>query len=326
MEIKSNAPLLAALKDSTAYHMFEREAEHPSHAYILISEDTVACEQLLTLLCLKVYCPKVCLTCAECRKVLGHNKPDIYDANPKGDAIQVEKVQDLIDDAQMGSYEDCTKIYIIRNMHLQRERVQNLLLKTLEEPHDNVLFLLTAEHEKGILPTVLSRVKSLNLTPFEQSQLVDILQAEGVNAPDTISKAAMGNVTLAMALGTDEHYFTTVDEVVDLLAEMKRVVDVPRYIYLQIFGKDNLPRSLDVLEIAIKDIMLVKNGLEQYVIYRNKLSIYRQIADGYPVRSLPMILDIINEAKLKVASYCTAVNIADSMLLGILEVKNICAQ
>lgn len=326
MEVTSNTPLKRALMASTAWQMYDHEADHPSHAYLLLSEDKTACEQLLLLMCARAYCKTVCMTCAECRKVFKHNKLDVAEPNPDGDAMKVEAAQAMIEDALLGSMEGGRKIYILRNMHLQSERVQNLLLKTLEEPNDNVTFLLTAEHEQGILPTVSSRVKTLTIPPFSVEDSVAILEAEGIQTSEVFAKAAMGNVTLAYDLGTDETYFALVDEVVDMLVDLRRAADIPRYLYLPMFAKDNIAKTLDVLEIAVKDVLFVKSGLDEYVVYRNKSSIYRQLAGGFPLRSLPMILDIINESKLRVASYCTAVNVADSLLLSMLEVKNLCAQ
>lgn len=326
MEIRTNAPLLAALKKSTAWRTYDHEGDRLSHAYLLLSEDKTAAEELVRLMCARAYCQTVCLTCPECRKVLDRVKPDVVEPNPAGEILAVEKVQPIIEDATMGSIEGGRKIYVIRNMHLQRERVQNLLLKTLEEPNDNVTFILTASGEKGILPTVLSRVKSLPLAPFSVAETIAVLEAEGIETSEIFAKASMGNLTLAYELSTDEAYFAVVDEVVDLLAELKRTADIPQWLYRDIFDKDCINRTLDVLEIAVKDLTFVKSGIEEYVVYRNKLSIYRQIAGAYPVRSLPMILDVINESKLRVASFCTAVNVADNLLLGLLEVKSICAQ
>ena len=326
MEVRSNAPLLQALRESTAWKTYDHEGDRLSHAYLLISEDRTATEELVRMMCARAYCKTVCLQCPECRKVFDRVKPDVSEPNPSGEILAVEKVQPIIEDACMGSIEGGRKIYVIRNMHLQRERVQNLLLKTLEEPNDNVTFLLTAEREKGILPTVLSRVKSLPLAAFSVEQTMAILEAEGVETSEIFAKAAMGNLTLAKELSTDEDYFAVVDEAVDVLAELKRTADIPKWLYRDVFGKDNIAKTLDVLEIAVKDITFVKSGIDQYVVYRNKLSIYRQIAGAYPIRSLPMILDVINESKLRVASFCTAVNVADNLLLGILEVKSLCAQ
>lgn len=327
MELVTNAPLLNAIKNSTAWRTYDRESmAMPSHAYLFVTEDRVVGEQLLLLAILRAYCADVCLTCPECKKVLSRNKPDVVEPNPNGELLSVEAAQGVVEDAMLGSFEGGKKIYVLRAMHLQRERVQNVLLKTLEEPNENVMFLLLAEREKGILPTVLSRVKTLKLAPFSQEEAVNVLRAEGIGNAEVIAKASMGNMTLAKALGSDEGYFALVDEVVDLLAELKNSASVPQYLYRPIFAKDNIAKTLDVLEIAVKDVTYVKCGVGDNVVYRDKLSVYRQIAPRMPMRSLPMILDLINEAKLKLQSYCAATNVADSLLLGILEVINLCVR
>ncbi len=325
MELRTNAALAASLKNTQAWRAYDREmAVAASHAYLLLSEDEVASEQTLLMMAARAYCPTVCLQCAECRKVLDHNKPDVAEPNPTGEALSVEVAEGVVEDAAMGSFEGGKKIYIFRNMHRQSERVQNLLLKTLEEPNENVMFLLSATSTKGILPTVLSRVKTLPLPPFGEQEIVAILQQEGVATPEVFAKAGQGNLALTLALSGDESYFALVDEAVDLLATLHSSTAIPQWLYRPIFAKESIDKTLDVMEIALKDIMYVKSGIPQTVVYRNKLSVYREAAALYPARSLPMLLDLINEAKLKVASHCTAVNVADSLLLAMLEVKSLC--
>ena len=319
--------LLKVLRRGGVWHMYDREmAVSAGHAYLLLSEDEVAREEMVRLMCTRVYCPTACTTCPECRKVLGHNKPDVAEPNPQGEILRVEQAQALVEDAQMGSFEGGKKVYVLRNMHLQREAVQNVLLKTLEEPNPGVMFLLTAAHEAGILSTVRSRVKLLVLPPLPRADLEEVLTAEGVAEPSVFAKAAQGNVGLALSLSRDEHYFALVDEVVDLLAELRSSTQIPLYLYRPEWAKDAIAATLEVMEIAVRDLMYVRAGVADSVVYRGKLSVYRQIAGLYPLRSLPLVLELIEEAKRKVASYCTAVNVADSLFLSMLEVKNTCAR
>lgn len=55
---------------------------------------------------------------------------------------------------------------------------QNKLLKTLEEPPANVHILMGATSEYGLLPTVLSRVRRLEIHPFPDRVLLSAMEGE----------------------------------------------------------------------------------------------------------------------------------------------------
>jgi len=75
-------------------------------------------------------------------------------------------------------------IYHAENLNVES---QNALLKTLEESPDHTIWVLTAPHEKSLLPTIVSRARKIylsskqdereiDISPFLDGQLVDKLQ------------------------------------------------------------------------------------------------------------------------------------------------------
>lgn len=71
--------------------------------------------------------------------------------------------------------EERRKLFLLDGFHTTTALVQNKLLKILEEPPAHTAFLLGAETEYSILPTVLSRVKKYSIPPFSEEKITEAL-------------------------------------------------------------------------------------------------------------------------------------------------------
>ncbi|MBO4535379.1 MAG: hypothetical protein J5755_05525 [Clostridia bacterium] len=314
--------LTALLKDSSAYRVFDREMQFGgSHAYLVVSDDGDLLERLIGLMCMRTYCPTACGECAECRKVLSGNKLDVASPNPSGEKMSADKAREVAEDATLGAYEGGAKVYILRRMDLQRDVVQNVLLKTLEEPNPNVMFLLTAASQQGILPTVLSRVKTLPYPKLSIPQVSEILVEEGVKDPAFWARCSGGNLALAHTLLKDEHYVQAVDRVVAMIHSLKKSQDVVGYVFSSDFDRDNITRTLDIMQLVVEDLLLAATQQKEAVTFPNQLAAYQLILNDISLRALPKTLDLVEIAKQKLQSNCNPQSVADSLLLGYLEEK-----
>ena len=314
--------LYRQLRRSAAWHTVDAQLRHPVHAYLLLGEDKLALEALCDLMCARVYCPTACGHCAECNKVLGRSKIDIAYPNQWGETLKRDVVQArIIEDALLGSFEGGKKIYVLQSFEMQSERVQNLLLKTLEEPHDNVMFLLLAASTAGILPTVLSRVKPIQLAPFAVDDLARMLQQMQVANAQVLARCSAGNLTMAWQMAGDAGYFARVDEVFDMLLHLDTLGQVCLYIFRPMFDKENILGTLQVMHTVYSDLLYWHAGLRDSLTYAHKAEAYAALGTRYALRCVDAVLALVEEAKLKIDSNCTAANVADSLLGGLLEVK-----
>lgn len=82
------------------------------------------------------------------------------------DSIPVSQIRNFSSWAHLSS-QDKKKILIIENADLMSESARNALLKILEEPPQDVVFILTTTRRSSMLPTILSRVRTYNF--FERT-------------------------------------------------------------------------------------------------------------------------------------------------------------
>lgn len=106
-----------------------------------------------------------CGRCSGCVKAEAGSHPDILtldgDRNPK--AFPVDAVREIRSGAYIRPNEAPRKVYRLLGVQNMAEPSQNALLKVLEEPPENVLFLLTAVSAAALLPTIRSRVQIFSL-------------------------------------------------------------------------------------------------------------------------------------------------------------------
>ena len=102
-----------------------------------------------------------CGVCAGCVKALAGSHPDLVtldgDANPR--AFPVDVIRKIRTDAFVKPNEAPRRVFVLLGVQNMSEISQNALLKILEEPPENVLFLLTSVSASALLPTVRSRVQ-----------------------------------------------------------------------------------------------------------------------------------------------------------------------
>ncbi len=109
-------------------------------------------------------CP--CGECAGCVKALHGTHPDIYvaDGNIPG-SLTIDSIRTIRTDAYIIPNEAPRKVYLILDCDKMQPASQNALLKILEEPPKNVVFILTVTSSNMLLQTVRSRSRVYTLYP-----------------------------------------------------------------------------------------------------------------------------------------------------------------
>lgn len=115
-----------------------------------------------------------CNECKTCREILAGNSVDVVELDAASNN-KVEDVRAIIDNAQyapMGK----RKVYILDEVHMFSTGAWNALLKILEEPPINVLFILCTTEEHKIPATIVSRCRKLYFERVELSEIVDLME------------------------------------------------------------------------------------------------------------------------------------------------------
>lgn len=129
----------------------------------------------------------------------------INESDPKGrrPIISVHQSMEIIKGLSLKSFDGGYKISIIWMAEEMNTSCANKLLKILEEPPKNTIFILIAESEDTILPTILSRTQILKIKPLSEEDIGDYLK-EKSNVNDELIKSITsrsdGHLSLALEL------------------------------------------------------------------------------------------------------------------------------
>lgn len=106
-----------------------------------------------------------CLDCAACHLFHAGSHPDfrIIERDEKTAVIPVDAIRGLIGWLTLHSHYAGLRVALLANADAMNQAAANSLLKTLEEPADGVVLLLTASHPERLPSTVLSRCQRIEL-------------------------------------------------------------------------------------------------------------------------------------------------------------------
>ena len=182
-----------------------------SHAWLLTGPAGSGKRRVAFALAAALVCERgpgvACGECSGCVRALRDRHPDVHHVEPEGVIIPVDVVREsVIPEASRSPFEASYKVFVIEDADRMNDAAQNALLKTLEEPQPDTVFVLVSDHEEEVLETIRSRCRTERLEPLPLAKVVDLLVASGA-APEDAHEAAVlagGDVDRARTFAFDE--------------------------------------------------------------------------------------------------------------------------
>jgi len=165
-------------------------------------------------------CPEGgCGTCATCQAALAGTDPDLHVIRRSGASISIADIRQVVSLAQRRPLHSSRQVIVVLDVHLAALRAP-ALLKTLEEPPGDTVFILLTDEVIPELVTVASRSVEIPFPPVPREVLVRWLVASGV-PPDTAAVVADSSG------GNPERARVTVDDP-DVAARVALWASVPQ--------------------------------------------------------------------------------------------------
>lgn len=142
-----------------------------------------------------------CGSCGSCKKIISGTHPDIHVVKPAGTIIKVEQIRALCRRLTLKPNEASIRLAVISDAHMLNPEAGNTLLKTLEEPPDNTIFILTALQATDLLPTIVSRCRHIRFNPISRVRLASFLTGKyGLDLMEANVIAAMSDGSFTTAI------------------------------------------------------------------------------------------------------------------------------
>jgi DNA polymerase-3 subunit gamma/tau len=203
-EVVGQRPIVTTLKNAV-------EQRRVHHAYLFsgprgVGKTTVARLLAKSLNCAKGPTPIPCNACASCAEIAQSRSMDVLEidgASNRG----IENIRELRETVRYSPARDRYKVFIIDEVHMLTDPAWNALLKTLEEPPAQVVFIFATTEYREIPRTILSRCQHFEFRKVAPTELLahlaKVAQGEGVTVEpqvfDLIARVADGSLRDALS-------------------------------------------------------------------------------------------------------------------------------
>ncbi len=117
--------------------------------------------------------------------------------------IYVEEGAELIRRLNFTARQSLFKIVLLWLPERLKEETANKLLKLIEEPHPDTIFLMSSDNSRAILPTIYSRVQRIAVSRYSDDEIKHFLTASypvSETDAETLARLSSGNVIEALSL------------------------------------------------------------------------------------------------------------------------------
>ncbi|OGC32646.1 hypothetical protein A2311_04385 [candidate division WOR-1 bacterium RIFOXYB2_FULL_48_7] len=265
-----------------------------------------------------------CGECANCQKIKGGHAVDVIEIDAASNR-GIDEIRELRERVRYAPLEGRYKVYIIDEVHMLTPEAFNALLKTLEEPPAQTIFVLATTELQKVPMTIISRCQRLDFSRIPlveiKGQLKKIAQDEKITvddkALDLIGRSAEGGMRDAISLFDQLISFCGqkigYDDVVNLLGTADEEL---LFKFGEAIASRDLKLAIDLVRRAIEDgkaMLQVTRDLVGY--YRNLLHLkvgsgelldltieqqqrLKEQAQKYSLARIKMILQSLSQAEL----------------------------
>ena len=269
------------------------EQDKISHAYLFSGPRGTGKTSVAKIFAKAMNCPnqvggEPCNNCYICKAVTDGSLEDVIEMDAASNN-GVDEIRDIRDKSTYAPSVAHYKVYIIDEVHMLSTGAFNALLKTLEEPTPNVVFILATTELHKIPATILSRVQRFEFKSIKTQDIRDhifhILEKEGIayetEAVEIIARRAEGGMRdalsildQALSLTQDARLTTTVSEEITGTISLSALDN-----YVAALAQKDVTRALENLNLIfdngksmtrfvtdllqyLRDILIVQTGGE----------------------------------------------------------------
>lgn len=136
-----------------------------------------------------------------------HDWIHLIDEKGRKPTIGVDESQNIIKKLSLKAFEGGYKIMIIWMAEWMNTEASNKLLKIIEEPPNNTVFILVANDQESIISTIISRTQIVKLNQPSTTDVIKLLTSKlNVEVSNATTIAAMANGNLAKAIHLAENH------------------------------------------------------------------------------------------------------------------------
>ena len=281
-----------------------------------------------------------CGACSSCDRIARSSHPDVQvvtsstqsskDADARAGRrrvmIGIDLITDLQSDAMLKPYEGRVKVFIIDEAHRMSPEASNALLKTLEEPPDNVHIFLTSPSAELLPETIASRCHLVRL----RSVPADVIEEGLVDRFDikhdearALSKLSMGAPGWAIAALNDPSLLDARMQTASRIIKVMNDDLADRFDYsFEMTREFRRDRSVALEEVErwleiLRDIAMLQNELREHVVFDDRVKELEPLAQSLTTSDLAQAASAVEKTRAGLMSNAYPQLAFDGMMLGV---------
>jgi DNA polymerase-3 subunit delta' len=307
-------------------HMDERN--RMPHAILLsgpsgIGKIMVASALATMLLCLGTR-PGPCGSCQSCLQVSYGTHPDLLVIGPDGATIKIEQIRNLQHEVALTPYVSARRVCIIDGAELMTVQATNSLLKVLEEPVGDVVFILVAANKEMLLPTIISRCMNITFQSLTHGVLAQALVGKGFSAlqAETAARLSQGRMGIALAM-LEPDGFAIRDQAANIMQNlfeegMKNLWDTATT--LEKMERNDVVQLIGYVTYILRDLLMIVTGQGREALFNIDLAEWLiGQADRWNEETLVQALHVVENVRRALKANANARLTSEALLIKIYD-------
>lgn len=304
--------------------LLENDSLH--HAYIFagslsVGKSIVAKNFSQGILCESYNSPRPCNQCRSCHEFLRDLHPD-YFTIVSGDKknINIEEIRNIRKEVENKPYLSSYQVVFIQNAEKMNISAFNALLKYLEEPPGNTIFILSTNQLSNLPGTIVSRCQIIRFDPVSVKDLNEYLSTEDRSKTkiDEIIRFSLNSPIKASSFQSSEDIITKhkdyqmslVNSLVGSWADFAEFAKLKIGQSKSIDAEERTKELIFNIVVVLRDIMLLKKGCDESVVNQFLIKKIAWLADNRKEESIKKTISEVLNNYSRVGS-------SDNMLLAL---------
>lgn len=254
---------------------------------------------------------QACGHCPSCQALASSTHPDFFQMKPESEtkaapAIRIEAVRKLQEDIARIPLLSERRVVIMQEADKMNEAAANCLLKTIEEPAGQVVFILITSRPSALLDTIISRCMRVEFGILQIEEIVQVLGQQGIEGSLALRLASIadGSVSRALAM-QDEELLALQSRAFDLAAAagslgaealLKLAKDMSSH------SREHLLQWLGFLAMIYRDLLMLYSGSGLPLYNQSDIDRLSSLLTKYDQQGLLHLVSLVQDYQKRLGS------------------------
>lgn len=314
-----------------------------SHAYLITGSPQIGKMTLALDIARMVNCTgdePPCSECSQCQRIDDSLHADLRivsltareEGQPQRTAISIDQIREVQKEASLKPFEGEYRVIIVDGVELMTAEASNSLLKTLEEPPDQVIMLLLAPDILAVLETIVSRCQRIDLKPVPIRTISQTLQDQYIvdtERATELARLSRGRIGWAVGAAKDAAITERMSGDVDTLERLIADGLEPRFSVANDMAtrftrnREAVQATLDLWIEWWRDVLAVNKDVSQYAANLSRMESIKAVAEAISPREIVTAIKATQETKTRLQRNVNARLALEQLMLSLPRVEGL---